>query len=368
MARQLLSRVLHHARPEHLRQDTVAYDFMQVVLGDAVIIEDVAVQRLFADGAPSWSQVYREAWKRGWMLTAYLLPDAEPGRRDMFSILDAIFPLGGHESGSRMHLMGGSPAEAMDAPLHASSLLFCRRGVLRDKADEQVAPPVPVAIPAVQPVAKDSPVSADKQEDGGVPPAELPASGTDIAPVYETPPQQEEPESPLHEDAHVETEVAVEDTMETAAEEMDAGRLQEESPPEDHLIEEGLPTEIAKEGEVMQSSVWPESADKRLLMVLKKQVEGALALLNASTEDGLIKLTDAMDRDVEGILADDIMAALTDFQAIDRVMQRLKNVETCLNDWGQAATAAKEGQPLWKNEVEKRYVMEEERQVLRSEL
>jgi len=181
MARQLLSRVLHHARPEHLRQDSVAYDFMQVVLGDAVIIEDVEVQRLFADGNPNWSQVYREACRRGWMLTAYLLPDAGPGRRDMFSTLDALFPLGGTERGSRMYLMGGSPAEAMDAPLHAASLLFCRRGVLRDKPDVDAAPFAPASIPAEQPVAKDLPVSADNQEGGGVPAAHVPVAGTDIA-------------------------------------------------------------------------------------------------------------------------------------------------------------------------------------------
>jgi len=154
---------------------------------------------------------------------------------------------------------------------------------------------------------------------------------------------------------------------------MDTGSVIEEYPIEDsqnkcRLSEEDLPAEIAKEGEVMQSSVWPESADKRLIMVLKKQVEGALALLSSSTEDGLLKLTDVMDRDVEGKFADDIMAALTDFQAIDRVMQRLRNVESCLNDWGDAQAEGQEGQPLWKDEVEKRYVMEEERQLLRSEL
>jgi len=420
IARQLLSRVLYHARPERLRQDKIAYDFMQVVLGDAVIIEDVEVKRLFASSSASWSQVYKEALQRGWMLAAYMLPDAEPGRRDLFGTLDTLFPLGGHEVGSRMHLMGGAPADAMDAPLHVSSLLFCRRGVLRDIPEASASPdtdsaavvkqstPVqqevvipeaaesiknkmdvadasarsseaePVAMPAIEAestgfsgmdesgspadvqeankhIAKDSAASADKQESDVIAACEASGSGMDIALEEE----RQEQESPLvSEDSG-----SFEDSQQN--EETPSHEINE-TPVAAH--QENMLTEIAKEGEVMQSSVWPESADKRLLMVLKKQVEGALALLNASTEDGLIKLTDAMDRDVEGVLADDIMAALTDFQAIDRVMQRLKNVETCLNDWSDAQAEAQGGQPLWKDEVEKRYVMEEERQVLRSEL
>jgi len=423
MARQLLSRVLYHAKPDRLRQDKIAYDFMQVVLGDAVIIEDVEVTRLFAGSSVSWSQVYREALQRGWMLTAYLLPDSKPGSRDLFGTLDTLFPLGGHEIGSRMHLMGGAPAEAMDAPLHAASLLFCRRGVLRDTPEIATNAPMPSAtpnvsdIPATLPesaltafapmvsgpceapdgisdssvaegggkegaekdVAKESGESADKQEGDLIAAPVLSDSGMDIALEKEG----QEQGNTLVSEVSGSVDGSPQTEEEQAAEEMNQAeeRKQAQEPPshetsetpvaeyqDSSLIQDSRLTEIAKEGEVMQSSVWPQVADKQLLRVLKKQVEGALELLNSSTEDGLIKLTDAMDRDVEGVLADDIMSALTDFQSIDRVMQRLRNVEACLNDWGDAQAEGQGGQPLWKDEVEKRYVMEEERQVLRSEL
>ncbi|MDQ6966290.1 MAG: hypothetical protein Q9M23_05150, partial [Mariprofundaceae bacterium] len=422
MARQLLSRVLYHSRPEQLGQDTVAYDFMQVVLGDAVIIEDVEVQRLFADALPglmpaNWLQVYREALQRGWMLTAYLLPDSEPGSRDLFGTLDTMFPLGGHDIGSRMHLMGGAPAEAMDAPLHAASLLFCRRGVLRDTPEAATNTPITSAtsnvsdtpaelsesvLAALAPmasepsaasdgindspvaeegdkegkdkdVAKDSGGSADKQEGDLIADPAVSDSGMDIAPEKEAQEQGVMPEAEVNEllDGAPQTEEVQATEEKKQVEEMPSHKTSETPVAEYQdrtLIQDCTLTEIAKEGEVMQSSVWPQMADKQLLRVLKKQVEGALELLNSSTEDGLIKLTDAMDRDVEGVLADDIMSALTDFQNVDRVMQRLRNVEACLNDWGDAQAEGQGGQPLWKDEVEKRYVMEEERQVLRSEL
>lgn len=105
-----------------------------------------------------------------------------------------------------------------------------------------------------------------------------------------------------------------------------------------------------------------------MLRILQKQVSGALELLNTSTEDSLVKLSQAMDHDSSGELTDDIMGALTDLQNIDRVMQRLRNVESCLADWASASTDQKSDEMLWKGEVEKRYVMEEEREVLRSEL
>ena len=117
----------------------------------------------------------------------------------------------------------------------------------------------------------------------------------------------------------------------------------------------------------MPESPWPETADARLLRVLQKQINEALELLGRSTEEGLVKLAEAMDKDESGAVSEDIMAALTDLQNVDRVMQRLRNVETCLADWAQAAPAPS-GEPRWREAVESRYVMEEERLVLRSEL
>ena len=117
----------------------------------------------------------------------------------------------------------------------------------------------------------------------------------------------------------------------------------------------------------MPESPWPEVADARLLRVLRRQVAEALELLGRSAEAGLVKLAEAMDRDASGAVSEDIMAALTELQNIDRVMQRLRNVETCLADWAEAAPVP-EGEPRWREAVEGRYVMEEERQALRSEL
>ncbi|MDX8392020.1 MAG: hypothetical protein R8K53_05555, partial [Mariprofundaceae bacterium] len=356
MARQMLGRALYHARPAALRQEKVAFDFMQTVLGDAVIIEDADVERLLAETDADWTQVYREAWQRGWMLTAYLLPD-KASEGGVFDALEAFFPHSQHDRASRMHLLAGSQIEEMDMPIAAEKMLFCRRGVLAETAQNSSADNTPDAathtenkhdVKAVEmPLqgaetdnaagpektnAKDFAVPADKQETVNV---------EDDAVVKD---------GPIFAESSVD---ATEHTVATDA--IDENEMQ-------------LPAKAAKEGEVMPQTVWPEVADKRLLTVLHKQVAGALELLNASTEDGLIKLTDAMDRDVEGVLAKDIIAALTDFQNIDRVMQRLRNVESSLSDWAIAQNGQAPAEAIWKDEVEKRYVMEEERQVLRGEL
>ncbi|MDQ6986727.1 MAG: hypothetical protein Q9M25_02855 [Mariprofundaceae bacterium] len=363
MARQLLSRALYHARPDMLRQQKVAFDFMQTVLGDAVIIEDVDVERLLASSDADWTQVYREAWRRGWMLTAYLLPDKQSAGA-VFQALETLFPHGKQTRGSRMHLLAGSQIEEMDMPFNAAKMLFCRRGLLAETGEDaavQVMSEMPVQeeeniekTAKEKSIAKDLPTSADKQKT---------VNGDDDA-VDDSSGDKTAKNGPIVAES-VESSVnkAASDAVENNMAEGTAGK-----PCEADQHETRLASETAKEGEVMSQSVWPQTADKRLLTVLHKQVAGALDLLNVSTEDGLIKLTDAMDRDVEGVLADDIMAALTDFQSIDRVMQRLRNVEACLSDWAIAQHAQAPAEVLWKDEVEKRYVMEEERQVLRDEL
>ncbi len=118
----------------------------------------------------------------------------------------------------------------------------------------------------------------------------------------------------------------------------------------------------------MGDSVWPQTADRRLLRVLAGQLEGALSLLKESSEDGLIKLSGALDEQPGEAVEFQIMEALTDLQNIDRVSQRLHNVRTCLADWSEAVEPAGEGTPAWEEVVSKRYVMEEEREVLRKEL
>jgi len=62
------------------------------------------------------------------------------------------------------------------------------------------------------------------------------------------------------------------------------------------------------------------------------------------------------------------MAALTELQNIDRVMQRLNNVMSCLDEWSEATKDKPVGEATWKDTVHNRYVMEEERLVLKDEL
>lgn len=117
----------------------------------------------------------------------------------------------------------------------------------------------------------------------------------------------------------------------------------------------------------MSDSVWPKHADKRLIRVMQKQLEGSVDLLHSSSEDGLIKLTEVLDMGVSPEVESKIMDALTDLQNIDRVSQRMTNVKTCLSDWADQQPEVSE-KALWEEEVSKRYVMEEERMVLRGEL
>lgn len=290
MARQLLSCALYQSQPEAMQQEIKVYDFMHEMLGDAVIVEGVDACHLLANPSAGWSDIYREAWNRGWLLTAYLLPEQDSATHEIYKLVETLFPAENGQSGSHMHLLAGNRIDEMDAPIHAARLLFCRRGVL--------------------------PETTWTQEENEI--ATKGESGT-----------------------------------------MDASRMKDAPP---------LLCETAREGEIMPSSVWPKTADQKLLVVLRKQVSGSLDLLNRSTEDGLIKLTGAMDRDTGGELADDIIGALTDLQNIDRVMQRLRNVESCLADWASAQDGRQPMETLWESEMEKRYVMEEERQVLRSEL
>ncbi len=114
--------------------------------------------------------------------------------------------------------------------------------------------------------------------------------------------------------------------------------------------------------------IWPKEADPRLLRILTKQVEGALNLLNESTEKGLMKMMEVLEKEAGTEVEGDIMDALTELQNIDRVSQRLHNVRSCLDEWSQATKDQGSGETTWKETVEQRYVMEEERLVLRDEL
>ena len=160
-------------------------------------------------------------------------------------------------------------------------------------------------------------------------------------------------------EAVAEVEVAQSEVAVTEPVEAQETEMQEEQ-------NSGLAT-IALEGEVM-AEIWPKSADPKLLRVLMRQLEGSLQLLNESTENGLMKLSEVLEKNAGTEVEEDIMLALTELQNIDRVMQRMNNVKSCLDEWSQAVKEQDTSEAMWKESVSGRYVMEEERLVLRDEL
>jgi len=329
MARQLLSWARFHAHPEQMELDSVVYDFMHVVLSDAVIIEDVDMERMLADHNAGWSEIYQESLRRGWILTAYMLSDRGTEVSGVFELLERCFPASTADADSCIHLLAGEQALEGEQPRQSVKWLFCRRGVLAEAKKEAMD-------------------NADEQAQAG---------------QADTSPSGDEKEKAKVETTSADIEAVGHVTLSQVESAGEADMADMAVKPDAHV-----PVEVAKEGVVMEGRVWPEVADHRLLKVLRKQIAGALELLNTSTEEGLVKLSQAMDRDSSGELTEDIMGALTDLQNIDRVMQRLRNVESCLADWASSCVDQQSHESLWKDEVEKRYVMEEEREVLRSEL
>ena len=346
MARQLLTHARKHLNQEESQQDEKSYAFMDAMLGDIVLVEDVATTRLVEiEAGMDWVPVYREALRRGWMLMAYVMPEIEHDGQTAFTVLNKLFPQPQDDTGSRMHLLAGSPVMEMDVPAQTVTLLFCRRGVLDvNEAEEK---------------------------------------------VVETPVQEEVTAKVIEETSQTMSEVIEQDAAEERVEETiaikpkkdvekNAQAVQKEALHEVEKMIESQSVDVIKqaetgleeavlEGEVMNDSVWPQQADKRLLRVLKKQVGGSLELLNESCEDGLVKLTEILDMGVSEEVEDLIMAALTDLQNIDRVSQRLNNVKSCLKDWSDHVPESSQT-ALWEGEVSQRYVMEEERMVLKGEL
>ena len=371
MARQLLTQARKTQYPEEAITDAYVYEFMDDMLGDAVLVEDIASSRLLEEGKQtSWDAIYREALRRGWMLMAYLKPDMSHAGRTMFSSLDHLFPLRSGQIGN-MSLLAGSPIAEMDAPHQTASLFFCRRGVLNhddasDDTDDNGAQDI-----------SDEGKNQEKQASAEV------VSTQDV--VEESKPLATEKviEEALP-NVNAISEAAAEPQVELQAEEQ--GQVEDVAEPmqvvqeaSEEIETELKPTKVeetvsvttlaseAVQGEVMSETVWPKHADKRLLRVLQKQVQGSVELLSSSSEDGLVKLMGILDMGVSGEVEAAIMDALTDLQNIDRVSQRLNNVKSCLDEWASAQEDAT-GAALWEEEVSKRYVMEEERVVLRGEL
>ncbi len=115
----------------------------------------------------------------------------------------------------------------------------------------------------------------------------------------------------------------------------------------------------------MKETKWPDVSDARLLAVLGKQVDGALTSLHESVDDGLIKLTDALEQKSAEKIRQDLIMALTDFQNIDRAMQRLSNVSKCLQAWEDSSSNIN-GSAAWANALSEIYVMAEEHVILES--
>jgi len=115
---------------------------------------------------------------------------------------------------------------------------------------------------------------------------------------------------------------------------------------------------------VSRSGIWPRVADARLLHMLEAQMDGALACLRASTEDGLAHLEEAMKQHPKSETAPHIIRALTDLQNIDRAMQRLGNVRMTLDEWARDARRRPSGRPAWADAVAARFVMPEESSAL----
>jgi len=354
MARQLLTHARKHLNQEESLQDEKSYAFMDAMLGDAVLVEDVATTRLVEiEAGMDWVPVYRESLRRGWMLMAYVMPEIEHDGQTAFTVLNKIFPQPQDDTGSRMHLLAGSPVMEMDVPAQTVTLLFCRRGVLNvNDATEDV---VEAVVEKEEEVVPTEEVVEEKPQ----------KVSEAVESIQET--EQEEVIEELAEEIiEKEAEVIVEKEIQDKASNETEETIKNESLETIKQAETGLEKAVL-EGEVMNDSVWPQQADKRLLRVLKKQVGGSLELLNESCEEGLVKLTEVLDMGVSEEVEDLIMAALTDLQNIDRVSQRLNNVKSCLKDWSDHAPETAQA-VLWEAEVSQRYVMEEERMVLKEEL
>lgn len=304
MARKILSYARRSNDPRGFEQECKTYEFINLLLGDAVLVESEQSNRLLEHEDATWQEVYREGLRRGWVPLAYGLEPSQYAHRDLYRIVDELFPIKRVAVGAQLHLLAGTLIDEFEMPASTSMMLFCRRGILF-KEDAAIEEPVEIQVEA-------------------------------------------QVESKVEIPAKVETEVETE--VEAEIEEKNRE----------------LATSVL-EGEIMQE-IWPKDADSRLLRVLTRQVEGALSLLNESTENGLMKISEVLEKEAGTEVESDIMDALTELQNIDRVMQRLNNVRSCLDEWSQATKDQSTGEATWKEAVEQRYVMEEERRVLRDEL
>jgi len=179
--------------------------------------------------------------------------------------------------------------------------------------------------------------------------------------------------------AAVEEPVAVEvESVEVAVTESEVAVEQEEAPveavveaPIEKPAEEiAVPDAVVVESALPEVTVtlvgdWPKEADSRLLKIFSRQVDAAIVMLQESSEGSLMKLMTLLDQAPGDSVEGHVMDALGSLQNIDRVVQWLTNVRSCLHDWDENIASAS-GETPWREAMLARCVMEEEREVIRT--
>ncbi len=312
VSRKMITHAWKLIDPRLVEQELKAYEMMELMLSDAVALEMTSAEGLLAEACESWHDIYREGLHRGWSLIAYVMPErGKDAPVDPFHVLERMFPLDRNYEGSRMHMLSGAMVMEMDAPTKVDQLLFVRRGVLEEHGEEKEKPAKPAP-------AKTTPTKVKSSKSKEKP----------SAPV--TPPSP--PVTPAQ-----------------------AGVQQEETT---------APTTPAATVEVVDPGEWPAQSDARLLRVLAEQIRESVTLLQSSSESGLMKLMTLLEGAPGEAVEAKIMDALGSLQNLDRVSQWVNNVTSTLDDWAGGVTPIS-GDAGWMAALANRYVMEEEREVLK---
>ncbi|RLL55090.1 hypothetical protein D8Y20_02610, partial [Mariprofundus sp. EBB-1] len=137
MARKILSFAKRQADPHGYEQENKTFEFMNMLLGDVVLVEDVSTTRLLDQSDATWQEVYREGLRRGWVPLAYGLEVSQQHQRDFYRLVDRLFPIERSVDGAQLHMLAGALIDEFEMPSSSAMILFCRRGVLRSNDEEQ---------------------------------------------------------------------------------------------------------------------------------------------------------------------------------------------------------------------------------------
>ncbi|MDX8413513.1 MAG: hypothetical protein R8J85_05440 [Mariprofundales bacterium] len=208
-----------------------------------------------------------------------------------------------------------------------------------------------------------------------IPVAQAAAVAVAPAPAVEAPVEQGEEqlepvvaiEMPVAEPESVEQVEPVAEVVERVVDEVavECADPQPEPEVEPEMGEGDDPPAVVAAVDVTLVGDWPLEADSRLLKILSQQVEAAIVMLQESSESSLMKLMTLLDSAPGESVEGHVMDALSSLQNIDRVVQWLNNVRSCLNDWDQNVAPAG-GETPWCEAMLARCVMEEEREVIRA--